>query len=641
MKRSRQKYAVALGLVLAVCGSALAEEKTAQLGEVVVTATRDEVPIEQVGSSITVVTAKEIEQQQKRTVADALRMVPGLDVVRSGATGGSTSIFMRGADARHTLVLINGVEVNDPSTTGGEYNFAHLSVDNIERIEILRGPQSTLYGSQAMGGVINIITKHGEGKPTGFVSAEGGSFYTARESAGISGGSDLLQYALAASRLDTGGISSAGARYGNTENDGYQNSAVAGRLGITPTKNSEIDLSLRYTRSKTAADNGGGVGKDDPNRFIKTDELQFRTQGWLSLFNNLWEQKLGVSLNDLTRSDDNDRDAAHPNAFQRSEYHGQTVKLDWQHTIQLHKTNTLIVGAETKEENAKSYFFSQSTNNVWKENFARTTGIYIQDQVNLWDAWFSTLGVRVDDHSQFGTEATYRFTSAYLVNQTGTKFKGSYGTGFKAPSLFQLYDPANGNSGLMPEKSAGWDLGVEQSLFEKQLIIGATYFHNDFDQLIDWQLVDPILFTGKYSNILQAETEGFELTISYKPSKQIAMNAAYTYTESKDKSTGMQLLRRPKNKVTFDANYNFQNKVNASIGVIYVGTRADDDYSTYPATRTKMKDYVLVNLAASYDVTKNLQVFGRIDNLFNRQYEEAIGFGATGIGAYGGVKVSF
>lgn len=630
MKRSRQKYAVVVGLVLAINGSALAEEQAAQLGEIVVTATRDEVPIEQVGSSITVITAKQIEQQQKQTVADALRMVPGLDLVRTGSFGGSTAVFMRGAKSEHTLVLIDGIQMNDPSSTGGGYNFSNLTTDNIERIEILRGPQSTLYGSHAIGGVINIITKRGDGKLKGFLSAEGGSFATARESAGINGGNDLLQYSLSVSRLDTGGVSAAGERYGNTERDGYQNTAVAGRLGITPTSNSEIDLTLRYDRSHTSVDNGGGAGNDDPNHIMKSDELFFRSQGWLSLFNGLWEQKLGVSFSDISWRDDNDRDNTDLEIL-RSSFHGQGVKLDWQHTLKLHKTTTLVLGAETTEENAKSDYFSNLWGiNSFDERFARTTGVYLQDQLNLFDAWFSTFGVRVDEHSKFGTEATYRFTTSYLIKQTDTRLKGSYGTGFKAPSLYQLYS-SYGSPDLKPDKSIGWDLGLEQGLPFLQTTLGATWFRNEYSQMIDFDMT-----TWKYNNVAKAHSQGLELTAALQPVDDLTLKAAYTYTETKDDLTGNQLTRRPKNKLTFDANYSFLKKANVNLGLVYVGTRYADTANTQ-----KMKDYLLVNLAGSYDITKNLQLFGRVNNLFDRQYEEVAGYGTPGIGAYGGVKVSF
>ena len=634
MKRNRKTCAVVLGLVLAACGTAQAEEQPAQLGEIVVTATRDEVPIEQVGSSITVITAKEIEQQQLHTVADALRMVPGLDVVRTGSFGGTTSVFIRGAKSEHTLVLIDGIEVNDPSSTGGAFNFANLTTDNIERIEILRGPQSTLYGSHAIGGVINIITNQGDGKLKGFLSAEGGSFYTARETAGLSGGSNLLQYALTVSRLDTGGISAADERYGNTERDGYQNSSVAGRLGITPTNNTQIDMTLRFDRSHTAVDNGGGAGMDDPNHIIRSDELFFRTQGWLALLDGRWEQKLGVSFADTSWRDDNDPDTAHPLDLLRSSFHGQSVKVDWQHTLRLHKTTTLVVGAETTEENAKSDYYSDGTwgpySSTWDERFARTTGVYLQDQLSLFDTWHSTFGGRVDDHSKFGTEATYRFSTSYLIKQSDTRLKGSYGTGFKAPSLYQLYS-SYGSPDLKPDKSIGWDLGVEQGLPFMKTILGATWFRNEYSQMIDFDMT-----TWKYTNVAKAHSQGLELTASLQPLDNLGLKAAYTYTETRDDISGAQLARRPKNKLTFDANYRFIQQANLNLGLVYVGTRYDDAANTQ-----KMKDYLLVNLAGSYDLSKSLQLFGRIENLFDRKYEEVAGYGTPGIGAYAGIKVQF
>lgn len=633
MKRSRQKYAVALGLVLAVCGSALAEEKTAQLGEVVVTATRDEVPIEQVGSSISVITAKEIEQQQKRTVADALRMVPGLDVKQSGAYGGSTSVFIRGAKPEHTLVLIDGIEMNDPTAIGAAYDFANLTTDNIERIEVLSGPQSTLYGSHAMGGVINIITKRGDGKLKAYFSVEGGSHYTAKEAAGISGGTSLLQYALNVSRLDSNGISAANSKNGNSENDPYQNTTVSAKLGITALNNLDFDVALRYSKSRADLD---GFSSTPPYSFsdalgyyVKTDQLYLRPEGNLSLFNNFWDQKLGFSFNDSKRD--------YSDGYY---YNGQSLKLDWQHLLHLHKTNDFTLGLERKDDYAQT--------DGMDEKHAATTSFYLQDQIKLFDSWFTTLGVRVDDHDRFGTEATYRFTTAYLVKQTGTKIRGSYGTGFRSPSLYELYAPPlasmwgnflGGNASLKPEKSTGWDIGVEQTIPVMKTHLSATWFRNDFKNMIRY-MTDPS-WNSYYDNVDKAHSQGVELTVSLQPVDELAIKATYTYTETQDDTVGSttygkQWAYRPKNKLTFDANYSFLKKANINLGLVYVGTRYANSTNTQ-----KMKDYLLVNLAGSYDITKNLQLFGRVDNLFDRQYEEVAGYGTPGIGAYGGVKVSF
>jgi vitamin B12 transporter len=493
-----------------------------------------------------------------------------------------------------------------------------------------------------MGGVINIITKRGKGKPTGFLSAQGGSFYTAAEKAGISGGTDLYNYSLGLSRFDTGGFSAAGKKYGNTENDGYQNTSVNTRLGISPTSNLSVDFIFNYLKSRADLDNNGGVGGGDPNYIQKSEQISFRSQADLALFENKWEQRLGVSFNDLNRDVNNGTDPAHPSDLSRASYHGQSVTIDWQHTLHLHETNSLTLGVERKEENAKSDYYSESVwgpySSPWDEHSAHTTGYYLQDQVRLWDAWFTTMGVRLDDHSRFGSKTTYRFTSAYTVKQTDTTIKGSYGTAFKAPSLYQLYEPTYGDVNLRPEKNAGWDLGVEQSLLGGKMTMGATYFHNDFDDLINF---DSSL--SKYKNIGRAMTQGVELTATLRPVDELTLRVGYTYTEAEDKETGLELLRRPRNKVNFGGNYRFLKSANVNLGIIYVGTRSDNVYdpTTYASTRVKMGEYLLVNLAAAYDITKNLQIFGRVDNLFDRKYEEVTGYGTAGISAYGGVKVSF
>lgn len=625
MKRSRQKYAVALGLVLAVCGSAMAEEKTAQLGEVVVTATRDEVPIEQVGSSISVITAKEIEQQQKRTVADALRMLPGLDVKSSNGPGSVTEISVRGAQSYHTLVLVDGIEVNDPSDPHSGFNFANLTTDNIERIEVLSGPQSTLYGSHAIGGVINIITKRGDGNLKGFLSLEGGSHYTAKESTGISGSTKMLQYSFNLSRLDTNGISAANSKYGNPENDPYQNTTVSAKLGVSPLSNLDFDVVLRYSRSRADLDS---LSTDALGYYIKTDQFFLRTEGNYSLFNNFWDQKLGISFNDSKRD--------YSDGYY---YNGQNFKFDWQHVLHLHKTNDFTVGAERKDEYAKT--------DGMDEKHAATTSAYLQDQIKLFDSWFTTLGVRVDDHNQFGTEATYRFTTAYLIKESKSKIRGSFGTGFRAPSLYELHAPpyiflpwvnfVGGNPNLKPEKSTGWDIGIEQNLPIIKTTLSGAWFRNDYKDLISY-VPGAVSY---YDNTDKAHSQGFEFTAALQAIDELAFKATYTYTETKDDTVGSsthgkQLPYRPKNKLTFDANYSFLKKANVNLGLVYVGTRYADTANTQ-----KMKDYLLVNLAGSYDVTQNLQLFGRVDNLFDRQYEEVAGYGTPGIGAYGGVKVSF
>ncbi|MDA8123663.1 MAG: TonB-dependent receptor [Deltaproteobacteria bacterium] len=609
--------------------------------EMVVTATRMETTEAAVGSSSTVITASEIEKGQKRTLIDALQSVPGLDVVQTGGQGGSASIFIRGAASELTLVLVDGVEVNDPISSGRSFNPANFALDNIERIEVIRGPQSTLYGSDAMGGVINIITKKGKGKAAGFVSAEGGSFATFREKAGLSGGNDWGNFSLGLSRTDSGGISAAGEKYGNRERDGYQNTSFSGRFGVTPTEQFSADLFLRYADAHADLDNYGGAGGDDPNYVVDSKELMTKLQGELSLFEGLWAQKLGLSLAQNDRKYRNDPDAAHPSDSERSSFLGESYKLDWQHNLFLHETNTVTFGAEVKAEQGKSDYSSTSAWGPYTETFAketaRVTGYYLQDEIKLADRFFATAGIRIDEHSLFGTEATYRLTASYLIPQTQTRLKGTYGTGFKAPSLYQIYSQY-GSRNLEAAKSKGWDIGIEQPLLGKKVSFGLTHFGNDFENLIDFDGVQ-----SKYRNIAAARTQGVEAALSLQPLQELALRLSYTYTDTEDKTTGKSLLRRPRHRLAFDANYRFQEKGNVNLGIVYVGKRDDNyfDNMTYSTTRVTLGGYTFVNLAASYDITKNVQLFSRIENLCNAEYEEVAGWGTPGIGAYGGVKLSF
>jgi vitamin B12 transporter len=624
--------------------SLFAQEKEVILEKVVVTATRVETPVEEIASSITVISSKEIERKQKTTVLEVLKGLPGLDVVQNGGVGGATSIFLRGANSEHTLVMIDGVEVNDPISPGRSYDFAHLTVDNIERIEVIRGPQSTLYGSDAIGGVVNIITKKGEGKPKFFLSAEGGSFTTFREATGISGGNKWVNYSFGLSRFDTEGISTASKKDGNYERDGYENTSLSAKLGFKPMDNLGIDFILRYMDAKTELDNFAGVGGDDPNYVQKSNQFLFKTQVGLSLFDQVWSQKLGLALNDHNRDIKNKKDSQHPFDYEKGRYDGQLLKFDWQHHLQLHKTNALTFGLEYEREEGKSKYYWESLwgpgQSIFPKKTANIKGYYIQDEIKLWDRLFATLGIRIDDHSRFGSETTYRVAPAYLIKETDTKIKGTFGTGFKAPTLYQLFAPATlwgpiGNKDLKPEKSKGWDFGVEQNFFKNRVTLGATYFRNDFKDLIqfDW---------GQgYINIAKAKTEGVELFASAKPIDDLTLRINYTYTDTEDKTTGEALIRRPKNKIGFDINYHFLNNGNVNLGVIYVGKRDDLDFSISPSRRVKLDQYTLVNLAVSYDITKNFQLFGRVENLLDKEYEEVKGFGTPGLSFFGGMKLSF
>ncbi|MBW1678886.1 MAG: TonB-dependent receptor [Deltaproteobacteria bacterium] len=607
----------------------LAEETEEEVAmeEVVVTATRTSTPTEEVGSSITVITAEEMEARGQTTVREVLKGTLGLDVWATGGPGQMSSVSLRGANSYHTLVLIDGVEMNDPTGANRGFNFANLTVDNIERIEILRGPQSPLYGADAMGGVINIITKKGKGKPRFYLGSEGGRYETWREFGGASMGNERVNLSLAFSHNSTDGFSAAADDLpGNSEDDKWENTSASTRIGFVLSENIDLDLIARFQNGRTHLDNGAGPYQDQDDYHVDEQRIFTRAQAHIFALDGLWEQTLAYGFADHSRDY---RDSP----WGDSDFDGKKHEISWQNNLYLHETNILTLGVEYEREEMDNHTDLDESNH--------TTSFFVQDQIKLWDCSFTTIGLRWDDHEKFGSETTFRITQAFLLRDWGTKFKGSYGTGFRAPSLYELYAPPFwgmpiGNPDLDPEESEGWDIGIEQSLFDNCLTIGITYFYNDFDDLIDYD------WSMGYINISEAKTSGLESFIELIPFRDLTLRLNYTYTDTED-DDGSRLLRRPLHKVGFNTGYRFLERGRVNLNILYVGERDDSywDSMTFTARDVITDNYVVVNLTGSFDVSEHFQVFGRIDNLFDENYYESYGYGTAGFSAYGGLKITF
>jgi vitamin B12 transporter len=613
--------------------------------EIVVTATRIETPAKEIASSVTVITKEDLERTRKTSVLEALEEVLGVSIIQNGPAGGAASVLLRGANSEHTLVLMDGVELNDPISPSRSFDLAHLMLENIERIEILRGPQSPLYGSDALGGVVNIITRKGQGKPRFSLSSLGGSLGTIHSNAGLSGNTRTIGYSFGLSYFRSEGLSASSTNYaGNEEEDGYRNFTFSGRLNFHPLNNLDLDLILRILKTKTDIDNFGGAYGDDPNSTQEYDALFLKTQVRSLHLKNRWEQKLGLSLVDYDRRHKNLVDTAHPYDSENGFFKSSLFKIDWQNNFFLHKANTLTFGIDHQQEQGESEYLSEGlwgpSSSIFPLQRAHTTGLYLQDQIRIASRFFATAGVRLDSHSQFGTSLTYRLAPAYLIERTGTKFKATFGTGFKSPSLYQLYAPGTlwgpiGNKALKPEKCMGLDFGFEQEILRDKIFMGATYFQNDYKNLIDFD------FTQGYLNIGRAESKGAEFFISTRPLKDLLFKATYTLTAAKDKDTDTPLLRRPKHKFTANLNYDFFGKGTLNLSFIYTGEREDMDFSTLPAARVNLSGYSLLNAAISFDINSSLQVFSRLDNILDQEYEMVKGYGTPGFSAYGGFKILY
>lgn len=602
-----QKSFIALCALLFTAAPLWAE--VVKMDPVVVTATRTSTPLSQVASSVTIITAEEIEAKQQPLVVDVLRSVPGVYVARSGGPGGTTSIYLRGTDNKHTLVMIDGVELGDPSSAGATVNLTNLAAINIERIEVVRGAQSVLYGSDAIGGVINIITKKGNKKPTGFASIEGGSFNTWIGKGGFSVASEAghLSFAVANSRSD--GFSSANENNGNTEDDGYKNTSFSLNGGARTSDLLEINLSANYSDAEYDMDGfAWGVGPVDADETAFTNTFTGHLEGVFHLLQDRWQLQLGSSLTKI------DRD--YPDSSWAKAYDGKKTKFELGNSFTLNEQHTLVFGTETETETAET--------DTGIDEDATTNAFYLQDEF-IAGSFNATVGIRHDRHDDFGSETTWRISSGYSMATTGTRLKGSVGTGFKAPSLYQLFDSYYGNQNLKAETSLGYDFGIEQGLFDHSLIFQVTWFHNDIDDYIQW---DP---TG-YQNTGSITTQGIETSLELYPAEFIDLRLNYTYTDSEDKD-GNRLLRRPLHTGNFDLNFHFLEDKMVNVNILYIGER-DDSNET-------LDDYILVNLAASHQITDNLKGFVRVDNLFDEEYEEVSGYGTAGLSGYAGVKLSF
>ncbi len=614
-----------------------------KLSEVVVSATKTNANTLQLASSISVIDAKQLSNSNSNNVFDVLRNETGISFTRQGGNGTLSNIYIRGSNSSHTLVLIDGVEVNLTNDPSGVYDFSALPVDNIERIEVLRGPQSTLYGSDALAGVINIITKKGNGSPKFSLLTEGGTYNTYKGMIGLNGSIKKLNYSLAFSRTGSDGFSAASEKYGNTEKDGYTFNNLTSVLGYDLSDNAEINLNTRFLKSESDNDQFGGMFGDDPTYLTKQEEFSIRGEGKIKLLNGNWNQKLGLTFLRNVRKNSFDTSSASA-YYSNALYDGRRYKIDWQNDFNLSELNLLTAGIEFEKEESSSEYYS--FNYILLPNYAsvipnkdaNTISAFLQDQIKFEEGFFIAAGLRLDEHSKFGSQFTYRIAPAYMLWETGTKIKATIGTGFKAPSLYYLYDPAYGNENLNPEESFGWDFGIEQFFFKQNLTFGTTFFYNKFSDMFgfDYQ-------TFKTINIKQAVTKGLEFYFQTKPIDDLEIKVNYTFTDARDVSPSSsdfdtKLLRRPESKLGFFTSYSFSAKTNFNAEVIWVGTRDDIDFSTFE--RTELKGYVLLNLAAHYDVFDFLRMNVRVENLLDTDYEEVFGYATPGLSFYGGIKLS-
>jgi len=611
--------------------------------EVVVSATRIETPAKEIASSVTVLTRRDLDRAGRASVLEAIQDGLGVAAVRAGGPGAAASTFLRGANSEHLLVLLDGVALNDPMNPSRSYDLSHLTLDNVERIEILRGPQSPLYGSDALAGVVNIVSRRGQGKPAVSLETSGGSYGTWRGAAAVSGGTGRLSYAFGLSRYETGGLSAASTAYpGNAEADGYRNLSLSGRLGWSFSAKTEAGLVVRAIDARTDIDGFGGAYGDDPNSRQDYRSLLVSLNGRTLLAGGRWELKASASRLGSDRDNDNPVDEAHPYDSETGTFRSRLVKLDLQNNIFLSAAQTLTFGGDWQSESGESSYLSESQWGPYESSFpnrrAGRAGVYLQDQIRLGGVFFATAGLRLDDHSLTGTALTWRIAPALALDATGTKLKATIGTAFKSPSLYQLYAPPTawgpiGNQALQPERCLGWDAGIEQAWAEGRWTAGLTWFQNDFRDLIDYD------YLFGYVNIGRARTRGWEAAVRFQPSAAADIRLSYTRMDARDLDDGTALPRRPKDKVAVEALWRPFRGWEARLSASYIGDRPDRDYTSAGYPEVRLKDYLLADADVSYQVSPKTRIFVRLDNLFDERYETVFGYGTPRLSAYAGIRV--
>jgi len=608
---------------------------------VVVTATRTPQPLDKTGASLTVIAGDDLLARHVDVLSDALQETPGLIVVRSGGVGQITTVSLRGAEQGQTVALIDGVRLNDPSDVSEGALFGDLLVNNIERVEILRGPQSTLYGSDAIGGVVNIITRRG-GPFALAASAEGGSLDTWRLNLSASGSDGALEYGAAVNALGTKGISAADARNGNREADGYRNLGATANTRTHLGAAVSIDLRFYFTRGHDDFDDNYAYTppyqlEDSPAN--NTNQLY---AGYAGLNADLgrWHSRIALIATSSTRQFfDSASDTIHLNY----DFAGRAVRFEYQGTLDIDADSQATFGAESEERSFRNDNFYSYMPRQTNAGHDRISGAYAQIQHSFFDRLTLTGGLRHDEDEEFGSHNSVKLAAAWQIPRWDATLRATYGDGFKAPTLYQLYSPySNPVAALKPETAKGWEAGADKSLADGRLAASLTYFERRTQNQIDFQncttaadapgCPQRLAQYGYYVNLDRTRAKGVEAALAADLTDALKLSLNYTNLSAVNLLTGTDLARRPHDEANAALTWRANGGLTLGFDVGYLGKRFNDAGNFTPlGSNTK------VDLFATYALARNWQLFGRIDNLFDDRTEYVTGYGTPELAANFGV----
>lgn len=591
------------------------------LGTIEVIANRSATADTKVGSTVNRVSQQEIKTRAQPSVADYLATLPGVSVSAPGGVGQETTLIVRGADKKYVKTLFNGIDISDVTATQVQPSIEHFMADGVSAIEVLKGSQGTLYGSDAVAGVIGISTL---GEPEdglhAELGAEGGSHSTFRSHAKVTAAGNGGKMALGVSGLNTAGISAAEEHAGNPERDGYKN------FGLTFAGEQQMNDVLTLfgsalSISSTADyDDDGASPRDNPFNETSGTRQGARIGAKLNLLDGRVENIVSAQVFNT------DRDIHSVSIFgpYDANFDGTRTKIDDQLTFTVNDSVKLLAGADHEWQSAAI------TDNYGTDFNARAEngGLWTEAIVTPLEGLSLTGSLRLDDHSQFGSHTTWRATAAHLFS-SGTKLHGSLGTGFRAPSLYELYDAYAGNPGLKPEKSFSWDAGVGQTLMDGRLTLDVTVFGLDTDDLIDYSFA-----TWSYVQVPgTTRRSGVELSAGWEANDWLTLNAAYTFTHT-EQADGARRPRVPKHDLALSAVITPAEKWTIAATARYVNDTIDTG-------NMKLDNYFLLNARVAYQLTDNTQVYVRGENLLDQDYQVIKGYGTPDLSAYGGLTVNF
>lgn len=603
---------------------------------IIVSANRTPQATSEVAQSVTVITLDDIVTRQSVAVTDLLRLVPGVTISSNGGLGTTTSVNIRGADSDQTVALIDGVKLNDPSTPGGGFNFGNLLTGNIERIEVVRGSQSVLWGSQAIGGVVNIVTRAPTEKLAVNTAAEYGWRGTARVVGNVSGKFGPVSASVGAGYLRTDGFSTFNETRGGTERDGYRNFGANAKFNIALSDAVSVDLRSWYSDGKVGIDGfpPPNFSFGDTPEFARTKELVGYAGLNAALLGGRFRNRIAYTLTDTRRQN---TDLTGGTSFETFNAKGRNERFEYQGILALIDAVSATFGAETE----KASFRTSSYGSPFSQAEARIDSLYGQLSATPVAGLTLSAGLRRDDHTIFGGKTTFSANAVVTPNQGATTLRASYGEGFKTPSLFQLFSDF-GNTALRPETSRSWDAGLTQKLLDGRIEVAATWFHRDTLDLINF--IGCTALTGicanrpfgTYDNVAKARAKGLEFALTLRPVDALRVQANYGYVEATNVATDRDLARRPRHSVNTLVDYDWAFGLKTGATITHVGSSFDN-----ASNSRKLAGYVLVDLRAALPVAHGIEVYGRIENLFNVQYETSFRYGTPRRAAYAGVRAAF